>query len=463
MKHLIKKGLLIAGRYVLNEALREFEVIPTLKETLKSKLVYSLTINHYGSYEMHRELTKFLVKNYRHKLRDLDTSFERKPTLKHEQDEYDFEYGLSNGRFFIKENGCRILVIKKRDRKEDSYASDISDYYKLYTRRQDKDKLDNFLKKLMENAHKNRKKSEDIITYIFGDKGWEAFREYTPIHIDNVITPKEIKDRLINDIEKFLSRKDWYLRKNLTFKRGYLLYGKPRNGKSSLIEAIARKYRRDIYFLNLNSIPSEKALLHAFRDMRPDSILIVEDIDTVWNKRETALADCKITFSTFINCMSGVLERGDIITFFTTNFYEQLDEALIGSKRIDLQIEIPQPKKAEAEAYLSNLYEEEVKLDRYVEGRSMGSLLNLFEENMDDKQKLIDFLNNEDENTSFDDEPIPEKFRSIITKHSQINEDGLESSCIPSFNVSQTNTCTLCAEEGECTGECEIFMQNPNY
>jgi len=471
MNKLIKQGLLYAGKYLLKEVINELEIIPTIKEAVKSKLIYSLTINYFGSYDLHHELTKFLINNYQHKLKNLSTNFVDGGSNSK------MGYGLDNVRLFIYENNCKIYIVKKRERKEDAHSTDLSDYYELYTHRKNKDKLDEFLKKLVENAEKQRNASEDIKTYMFGRHGWESYRVYTPIHIDNVIIRQDIKDKIIADIDKFLSRRDWYLNKHLTFKRGFLFYGKPRNGKSSLIEAISRKYKRDIYYLNLNSIPSEEALMHAFRDMKPNSNLIVEDIDAVWNKREAAVKDCKITFSTFINLMSGVLERGDIMIFFTTNHYDRLDEALIGSKRIDLQIEIPQPTKNEAEKYFSNLFEEDFKLENYIEGRSMGDLLNLFEEYVDNKQGLLNLFNNEDESSVIETEPIEEKFRSIVAKHSWENESEKEfggkhkvksvQDIQKAFNDAIENSfeeplspykifCKICKDYGKCTGECNV-------
>ena len=169
----------------------------------------------------------------------------------------------------------------------------------------------------------------------------------------DILDPK-IKEDFLEDLDKFLAKKDWYLTRNLTFKRGYLFFGKPRNGKSALIAAVARKYKRDIYFLNLNSIQSEEQLLEAFMEMRSDCILVVEDIDAVWDKRKLVNKECKISFSTFINLLSGVLEKEDILTFFTTNHIEKLDPALIGDRRIDKKVEIPHPKKPQAEEYFTS-------------------------------------------------------------------------------------------------------------
>jgi chaperone BCS1 len=179
----------------------------------------------------------------------------------------------------------------------------------------------------------------------------------------------------------------------LSFKRGYLLYGAPRNGKSSLITAMARKYGMNVYYLNLNALASDGDLMKLFTRIPNNSIVAVEDIDTVWEKRDAKKANCKINIETFMNLLSGSYERDGLIFFFTTNYIENLDEALIGDRRIDKKIHIENPKKEQVEEYLTKLYGFDIKLKTYKDGsRSMGNILNLFEKYEEKFEELINFL-----------------------------------------------------------------------
>lgn len=433
MNPFLKKGLKSIGAYVLGTAMKEFEIISTVKQKIKTKLFWSLTVNYYQSSVLHSQLTKFLILNYKNKIPSVNTNYDRLMENGN-KDHLTGNYDIPQAKLIIKYNGCRIYISKVTSQTNDNTSTQVANSFKLHCLRKDKHKVEGFLKQLIKDQNDKRVVSEDIRAWIYNGGGWNCYRQYTPIHIDNVILPIKIKDKLIGDIDKFLSRKNWYVSRNLSFKRGYLFFGKPRNGKSSLIEAIARKYKRDIFFLNLNSLKDETELLNAFRQIHRNSILIIEDIDTVWDKREAVLAQCNITFSTFINLMSGVLVKEDILIFFTTNHYDKLDPALIGNKRVDLQIEIPHPTHLEAEQYLASLYEEEFKLDRYVEGRSMGAIFNLFEEYMEDLDGLKLFLNKEEEKT-FEDELIPQNQRILYT---QANK-GDEHNAINAIEVNEVN------------------------
>ena len=45
------------------------------------------------------------------------------------------------------------------------------------------------------------------------------------------------KNALIEDLDRFTRRKEFYRRAGKAWKRGYLLYGPPSTGKSSLVAA----------------------------------------------------------------------------------------------------------------------------------------------------------------------------------------------------------------------------------
>jgi chaperone BCS1 len=87
------------------------------------------------------------------------------------------------------------------------------------------------------------------------------------------------KQSIIDDLDRFIKRKDYYRRIGKAWKRGYLLYGPPGTGKSSLIAAIANHLRFDIYDLELTGVDSNSDLRRLLVGMTNRSILVVEDID----------------------------------------------------------------------------------------------------------------------------------------------------------------------------------------
>ncbi|XLR25465.1 hypothetical protein S83_053365 [Arachis hypogaea] len=84
---------------------------------------------------------------------------------------------------------------------------------------------------------------------------------------------------LLEDLNLFLGRKEYYKRVGKAWKRGYLLYGPPGTGKSSLIAAMANYLRFDIYDLDLKEVQCNSDLRRLLIGTGSKSILVIEDID----------------------------------------------------------------------------------------------------------------------------------------------------------------------------------------
>ena len=65
-----------------------------------------------------------------------------------------------------------------------------------------------------------------------------------PITFEKLAMDPKQKEMLMDDLDRFLGRKDFYGDVGKTWKRGYLLYGPPGTGKSSLIAAMRSEERR---------------------------------------------------------------------------------------------------------------------------------------------------------------------------------------------------------------------------
>jgi chaperone BCS1 len=108
---------------------------------------------------------------------------------------------------------------------------------------------------------------------------WSPIDLHHPSTFDTLAMDQKLKQSIIDDLDRFIKRKDYYKKIGKAWKRGYLLYGPPGTGKSSLIAAMANLLRFDIYDLELTEVNSNSDLRRLLVGMSNRSILVVEDID----------------------------------------------------------------------------------------------------------------------------------------------------------------------------------------
>ncbi|XP_044984975.1 AAA-ATPase At3g50940-like [Hordeum vulgare subsp. vulgare] len=188
----------------------------------------------------------------------------------------------------------------------------------------------------------------------------ERYDEWSPIDLqhpstfDTLAMDQKQKQSIVDDLDRFIKRKDYYRRIGKAWKRGYLLYGPPGTGKSSLIAAIANHLRFDIYDLELTGVNSNSDLRRLLVGMTNRSILVVEDIDCTIELKQREEDDeedsksnstekkpeDKVTLSGLLNFVDGLWSTSgeERIIIFTTNYKERLDPALLRPGRMDMHI-----------------------------------------------------------------------------------------------------------------------------
>ncbi|KAK6911017.1 hypothetical protein I203_105052 [Kwoniella mangroviensis CBS 8507] len=89
-------------------------------------------------------------------------------------------------------------------------------------------------------------------------------------------------------MEEYLREKKFYEMSGLPWRRGYLFYGVPGGGKSSLIAALAHELQLDIYLINLGAKGLDDDRLQGLLQACPGNcILLMEDIDCAFKKRKS--------------------------------------------------------------------------------------------------------------------------------------------------------------------------------
>ncbi|KAF8848734.1 P-loop containing nucleoside triphosphate hydrolase protein, partial [Acephala macrosclerotiorum] len=132
------------------------------------------------------------------------------------------------------------------------------------------------------------------------------------------------------------------------YRRGYLLYGSPGTGKSSLSSAIASYFGLDIYIFSLSNI-NEASLKSLFAKLPSRCVILLEDIDAVSSNRDAETESSrqiskstsgKLSLFALLNIIDGVGSQEGRILIMTTNYITRLDGALIRLGRVDKMVEL---------------------------------------------------------------------------------------------------------------------------
>ncbi|WJX61005.1 hypothetical protein P8452_46150 [Trifolium repens] len=191
--------------------------------------------------------------------------------------------------------------------------------------------------------------------------GWRQSNFNHPASFDSLALDPDLRKTITDDLDRFLRRKSIYKKVGKPWKRGYLLYGPPGTGKSSLIVAIAKYLKFDVYDLDLSSVLSNTNLTTMLRNTSNRSVIVIEDIDCnkeVLDRSESAdmYPDMgvkmarggrpgngeKFTLSGLLNYMDGLWAScgEERIFIFTTNHKDKVDPALLRPGRMDMHIHL---------------------------------------------------------------------------------------------------------------------------
>lgn len=245
----------------------------------------------------------------------------------------------------------------------------------------------------LENKRRRSIEKKEIKIYTVSQYGsWNVGKSTaTNKSIDDIYL--ENKQLIVDDVDRFIASESLYRKLRIPHKRGYLFYGVPGTGKSALSWAIADKLKYDLYLLDLSGVSSVSDFKTLVNRIPSRSVIVVEDIDSYFDKRE-AVKDNKITFSSFINVLSGVNQIDDSVTIITTNKIEKIDEALLRSGRCDVKLEIKPITVNEAQQFLQDKIDPSIVLSSFKE-MPFVELQEIALKHHNDPNKIIKLIGNE--------------------------------------------------------------------
>ncbi|KAH9836523.1 P-loop containing nucleoside triphosphate hydrolase protein [Rhodofomes roseus] len=252
------------------------------------------------------------------------------------------------------------------------------------------------LHNFMEDARQLYKAAEKKCVSIYAaDTGgfWNFMTARPKRPLTSIIMDPGVKERLLNDARNFLASRKWYSDRGIPYRRGYLLYGAPGSGKTSVIHSIAGELGLDVYIVTVSRAGmDDTALTELISNMPRRCIALMEDIDAAFKRGVTREllpesgsmsprggeqkkdgddddkgpkpveeAASRVTLSGLLNALDGIGAQEGRILFATTNNYKALDPALCRPGRMDLHVEFRLASRYQAENLYKSFFTEEDK------------------------------------------------------------------------------------------------------
>ncbi|KAI9062489.1 P-loop containing nucleoside triphosphate hydrolase protein [Trametes sanguinea] len=243
---------------------------------------------------------------------------------------------------------------------------------------------------LLEARQEYQEASQHVVNVYVAESAdrWKHVAKQEKRPISSVILDPGVLELVLNDAKDFLHSKKWYADRGIPFRRGYLLYGAPGAGKTSMIHSIAGELGLNIYILSLTMMALDDNSLKSLIAHLPQScILLIEDIDAAFHRgvkrdiqdpeKEAKHSGGKeapagpqgedgdkmkqplyngVTLSGVLNALDGIAAQEGRILFATTNDYSALDPALLRPGRLDLHIEFQLASQYQARELFRRFY-----------------------------------------------------------------------------------------------------------
>jgi hypothetical protein len=226
-----------------------------------------------------------------------------------------------------------------------------------------KKKLKQFLKVLAKVQHEHDIKNESKSTVLLSETNHGSglvqryltnFKRRT---FENTFIPSEQEMLIKESIDTFKSKREWYMKNNIPYHFGFLLYGKGGTGKTSIAQAIAEYAGAQLISFPGDRISELPKMMGGMIstvsiDKRAYRIILIEDIDCGFAEKvidteydeesgQFKTIERKVGLASILNALDGMSAPTNAIYVFTTNHIEKLDPALIRPGRCDVKLEIP--------------------------------------------------------------------------------------------------------------------------
>lgn len=225
--------------------------------------------------------------------------------------------------------------------------------------------------------------------------GWERRPDLPTRRLDDVSLKGGQVEQVRDDLRAFLNSRERYERLGVPWHRGYLFYGPPGCGKSTLAQALGSHFGLDVYYASLSSMSEDQRVLDLIAAVRPGSLVLLEDVDVLRAARDRdADSDKAVSTAALLNGLDGVATPHGVVFVLTTNRRDVLDAALVRACRVDVELELTTLDYDQASALLDRIYQTEGhSLDpSWFVGRSPAEVVSVAVLAPDEPWTLVDRL-----------------------------------------------------------------------
>jgi DNA polymerase III delta prime subunit len=196
--------------------------------------------------------------------------------------------------------------------------------------------------------HANTKENNNIKVYGPNQKGfWDYLFQNPRREVDTVFIGG--KNEILADLDEFFASEKDYLYFGHPYKRNYLFHGPPGNGKTSFINAIAGKYKLNVFLISFSVNITDEIFKKLISGLRKDSLLVMEDIDVLFQSGGGSggggVGGKNITMSTILNTLDGLARKNRIICIMSTNHFDVLTDVFKRPGRLDMLVEFKNADK----------------------------------------------------------------------------------------------------------------------
>jgi hypothetical protein len=192
--------------------------------------------------------------------------------------------------------------------------------------------------------HANNREKNFIKVYGPNQKGfWDFLFKNPKREVDTVFIGG--KNEILADLDEFFASEKDYLYFGHPYKRNYLFHGPPGNGKTSFINAIAGKYNLTIFLISFSVNITDEIFKKLISGLHKDSLLVMEDIDVLFQSGGGGGGGKNITMSTILNSLDGLARKNRIICIMSTNHFDILTDVFKRPGRLDMLIEFKNADK----------------------------------------------------------------------------------------------------------------------